>query len=160
MPEKVHMTRQGYEQASAELKQLKAVERLQVVEEIRRAREHGDLSENAEYDAAKDKQGLIEARIRQLEDRIARAEIVDTSGPPPDRVRFGTTVYLEDCDSGEQLKYTLVGQDEADAGKGLVSITSPMARALIGKAAEDVAVVKAPAGTRELEILKICFESY
>ena len=152
------MTRQGYEKALADLKQLKGPERAAVVEEIRRAREHGDLSENAEYDAAKDKQGLIEARIRQLEDRIARAEVVDTTGPPPDRVRFGTTVRLEDLDSGEAVRYTLVGEEEADAGSGRLSVTSPIARALIGKAAGDTAAVRVPAGKREFEILEIGFE--
>ena len=152
------MTRQGYEKALAELKQLKGTDRIAVVDEIRRAREHGDLSENAEYDAAKESQGLIEARIRQLEDRLARTEVVDTTGPPPDRVRFGTTVALEDLDSGETVRYTLVGEEEADAASGRLSVASPIARALIGKAVGDTAAVQVPAGTRGFEVLGIGFE--
>ena len=152
------MTRQGYEKALAELKQLKGTDRIAVVDEIRRAREHGDLSENAEYDAAKESQGLIEARIRQLEDRLARTEVVDTTGPPPDRVRFGTTVALEDLDSGETVRYTLVGEEEADAASGRLSVASPIARALIGKAVGDTAAVQVPAGTRGFEVLEIGFE--
>ncbi|MCE2390715.1 MAG: transcription elongation factor GreA [Proteobacteria bacterium] len=152
------MTRQGYAKAVAELKQLKGTDRPAVVDEIRRAREHGDLSENAEYDAAKERQGMIEARIRQLEDRVARAEVVETGGPPPDRVRFGTTVALEDLDSGESVRYTLVGEEEADAGSGRLSVASPIARALIGKAVGDTATVRVPAGTREFEVLEIVFE--
>jgi transcription elongation factor GreA len=156
--DKVHMTRPGYEKALEELRQLKAVERPRIVEEIRRAREHGDISENAEYHAAKEKQGLLEARIRALEDRIARAEVVDPRGARPDRVRFGTTVQLEDLDTGERVQYTIVGEDEADANSGRLSVTSPIARALIGKAVEEVAVVQVPKGRRELEVLAISFE--
>ncbi len=142
---------------SDELRRLKGVERPAISEAIRRAREHGDISENAEYDAAKDKQGMIEARIRQIEDRLARAEVVDVSGQPPDRVRFGTTVVLEDLDSGDELTYRIVGEDEADISKGLLSVTSPVARALIGKQVEDQVQVVVPKGKRSYEIREIRF---
>lgn len=151
------MTREGHEMLSEELRRLKGVERPAISEAIRRAREHGDISENAEYDAAKDKQGMIEARIRQIEDRLARAEVVDVSGQPPDRVRFGTTVVLEDLDSGDELTYRIVGEDEADISKGLLSVTSPVARALIGKQVEDQVQVVVPKGKRSYEIREIRF---
>jgi len=151
------MTREGHEMLSEELRRLKGVERPAISDAIRRAREHGDISENAEYDAAKDKQGMIEARIRQIEDRLARAEVVDVSGQPPDRVRFGTTVVLEDLDSGDELTYRIVGEDEADISKGLLSVTSPVARALIGKQVEDQVQVVVPKGKRSYEIREIRF---
>ena len=151
------MTPEGHEMLSDELRRLKGVERPAISEAIRRAREHGDISENAEYDAAKDKQGMIEARIRQIEDRLARAEVVDVSGEPPDRVRFGTTVVLEDLDSGDELTYRIVGEDEADISKGLLSVTSPVARALIGKQVEDQVQVVVPKGKRSYEIREIRF---
>ncbi|MBM4336061.1 MAG: transcription elongation factor GreA [Deltaproteobacteria bacterium] len=157
MVTKVHMTREGHEMLSEELRRLKGVERPAISDAIRRAREHGDISENAEYDAAKDKQGMIEARIRQIEDRLARAEVVDVSGQPPDRVRFGTTVVLEDLDSGDELTYRIVGEDEADISKGLLSVTSPVARALIGKQVEDQVQVVVPKGKRSYEIREIRF---
>lgn len=157
MAAKVHMTRQGHDMLTEELRRLKSVERPAISDAIRRAREHGDISENAEYDAAKDKQGMIEARIRQIEDRLARAEVVDVSGQPPDRVRFGTTVVLEDLDSGDEVTYRIVGEDEADVSKGLLSVTSPVARALIGKQAEDQVQVVVPAGSRSYEIREIRF---
>jgi len=159
MADRVHMTRQGYARALEELRRLKGVERPQVVDEIARARAHGDLSENAEYDAAKEKQGMLEARIRQLEDRIARAEVVEVGGAAPDRVRFGVTVRVEDLSTGDRVQYTLVGEEEADAACGRLSVTSPVGRALIGKAVSDVAAVRVPAGLRELEVLEIYFES-
>jgi len=140
-----------------ELRRLKGVERPAISDAIRRAREHGDISENAEYDAAKDKQGMIEARIRQIEDRLARAEVVDMSGQPPDKVRFGTTVVLEDLDSGDSVTYRIVGEDEADVSKGLLSVTSPVARALIGKEVDDQVNVAVPAGKRSYEVREIRF---
>ena len=152
------MTPQGHEMLTEELRRLKGVERPATSEAIRRAREHGDISENAEYDAAKDKQGMIEARIRQIEDRLARAEVVDMSGQPPDKVRFGTTVVLEDLVSGDAVTYRIVGEDEADVSKGLLSVTSPVARALIGKEVEDQVQVVVPAGKREYEIREIRFD--
>ncbi|MCP4002839.1 MAG: transcription elongation factor GreA [bacterium] len=146
------MTQRGFEMLSQELKHLKGKDRPAIVDEIRVAREHGDLSENAEYDAAKEKQGMIEARIRTIEDRIARSEVVKTADVGLDRVRFGTRVVLEDLDSGDEVTYTIVGEDEADISNGLLSVTSPVARALIGKAVDDMIVVSVPAGTREYEV--------
>ena len=151
------MTPQGHEHLTEELRRLKSVERPAISDAIRRAREHGDISENAEYDAAKDKQGMIEARIRQIEDRLARAEVVDMSGQPSDRVRFGSTVVLEDLDSGDSVTYRIVGEDEADVSKGLLSVTSPVARALIGKEVEDQVEVSVPAGRRSYEVREIRF---
>ena len=153
------MTPQGHERLQAELKRLKAEERPRIVREIKAAREHGDLSENAEYHAAKEQQGMIEARIKDLEIKLSRAEVVDTSKMKPDRVRFGATVVLEDLESGEEVTYTLVGEDEADISKGLLSVTSPVGRALIGKRPDDGVVVRVPSGTREYEVRDISFGS-
>jgi transcription elongation factor GreA len=153
------MTRQGHEQLSEELRRLKAVERPAISAAIGRAREHGDISENAEYDAAKEKQAMIEARIRQIEDRLARAEIVDTAGAAPDVVRFGSTVVLEDLDTGDEVTYRLVGEDEADVSRGLLSVSSPVGRALIGKRVEDQVEVSVPKGKREYEVRQIRFDS-
>ena len=152
------MTPQGHEMLTEELRRLKGVERPATSEAIRRAREHGDISENAEYDAAKEKQAMIEARIRLIEDKLARAEVVDTSGTPPDRVRFGTTVVLEDLDTGDEITYRIVGEDEADVSRGLLSVTSPVARALIGKAVEDQVKVVVPAGKPESGVREIRLE--
>jgi transcription elongation factor GreA len=152
------MTPQGHEMLTEELRRLKGVERPATSDAIRRAREHGDISENAEYDAAKEKQAMIEARIRLIEDKLARAEVVDTSGQPPDKVRFGTTVVLEDLGTGDEITYRIVGEDEADVSRGLLSVTSPVARALIGKGVEDQVKVVVPAGKREYEVREIRFE--
>ena len=151
------MTREGHDMLTEELRRLKGIERPAISEAIRRAREHGDISENAEYDAAKDKQGMIEARIRQIEDRLARAEVVEVTGQAPDRVRFGTTVVLEDLASGDEITYRIVGEDEADISKGLLSVTSPVARALIGKQVDDQVDVMVPAGSRSYEVREIRF---
>ena len=151
------MTREGHDMLTEELRRLKGIERPAISEAIRRAREHGDISENAEYDAAKDKQGMIEARIRQIEDRLARAEVVEVTGQAPDRVRFGTTVVLEDLASGDEITYQIVGEDEADVSKGLLSVTSPVARALIGKQVDDQVDVMVPAGSRSYEVREIRF---
>jgi transcription elongation factor GreA len=152
---RVHMTRRGYDGLQEELRRLKAVDRPKCVEEIRVARAHGDLSENAEYHAAKERQGQLEARIRLLEDRLARAEVVDTTNMPLDRVRFGTTVVLEDLDSGEEVTFTLLGEDEADVSRGLLSVHSPIGRALIGKAVDDEVSVNVPSGTKQYEVREI-----
>ncbi|MBW2281065.1 MAG: transcription elongation factor GreA [Deltaproteobacteria bacterium] len=149
------MTQRGYQALKDELKRLKSQERPAAVEAIRLAREHGDLSENAEYDAAKDKQGHIEARISAFEDRLARADVVDISSMPLDRVRFGTRVVLEDVASGEEIVYTLVGEHEADVAQGLLSVTSPVGRALIGKQVDEEVAVAVPAGTRTYEVREI-----
>ena len=151
------MTPRGYSLLEEELRRLRAEDRPRIVREIEVARAHGDISENAEYDAAKDKQGMIEARIRQIEDRLARAEVVDMSGQPPDKVRFGTTVVLEDLASGDEVTYRIVGEDEADVSKGLLSVTSPVARALIGKEVDDHVDVAVPAGRRSYEVREIRF---
>jgi transcription elongation factor GreA len=151
------MTRRGHEQLTLELRRLKLEERPRIVEEIRLAREHGDLSENAEYDAAKEKQGQVEARIVVIEDKLARAEIVDTTGQSSDLVRFGATVVLEDLNSGDEVTDTLVGEDEDDVAQGMISVQSPVGRALIGKRVDDEVAVAVPSGTREFEIREIKF---
>ncbi len=155
MTEKVHLTRRGYEVLQEELRRLKSEERPRAVEAIKVARSHGDLSENAEYDAAKDRQGHVEARIAQVEDKLARAEVVDTSEVGVDRVRFGTKVVLEDLDSGSEVVYTLVGEEEADIENGFLSVTSPVGRALIGKQPDDEVVVRVPSGKRSYEVREI-----
>jgi transcription elongation factor GreA len=126
-----------------------------MVEAIKVAREHGDLSENAEYDAAKESQGQIESRILMLEDKLARAQVVDLGDQTPDRVLFGTTVVLEDLGSGNEVTYTLVGEDEADIGQALLSVKSPVGRALIGKRVDDEVTVKVPSGVKQYEIRDI-----
>jgi transcription elongation factor GreA len=152
------MTRNGYEKLERDLRQLKTVERPQNVQEIAEARAHGDISENAEFHAAKERQGHLEARILQIEDRLARAQVIEPGGAAPDAVRFGTTVVLEDTGSGEKVEYTLVGEDESDAAAGRISISSPVARALLGKAEGDEVRVRVPKGTREFEILEIRYD--
>lgn len=158
MSDRVPMTRGGYEKLEADLRELKSVTRLQNVKEIEEARAHGDISENAEFHAAKERQSHIEGRIRMLEDKLARAQVIDVSGPPPEAVRFGVTVVLLDTETDEEVKYTLVGEDEADVTEGRLSITSPIARALLGKAVDDVVKVRVPKGTREFEVRDIGFE--
>ena len=158
MSERVPMTRQGYDKLEADLRELKTVDRPQIVKEIEVARAHGDISENAEFHAAKERQSHIEGRIRQLEDKLARAQVIDPTGPTPDSVRFGVTVVLLDIETEDEVTYTLVGEDESDIAKGLLSISSPIARALLGKAVDDVVRVQVPKGTREFEVREIRFE--
>jgi transcription elongation factor GreA len=158
MSAKVHMTRRGYEELQARLRVLKVEERRKIVREIEVARELGDLSENAEYHAAKERQGQLEARIRELEDKLARAEVIETSGQTGDRVRFGATVVVEDLKTGQETSYTIVGEDESDVAQGRISIHSPVARALIGKEVEDEVSVRVPAGTKEYEIREIRYD--
>lgn len=155
MSNRLPMTQAGYEKIQAELKHLKSVERPSIVKEIEVARAHGDLSENAEYHAAKEKQGHVEGRIAILEDKLARAQIIDPSGQSTEAVRFGLTVDLEDAATGEELTYTILGEEEADAANGKISISSPIARALLGKGVGDSVTVRVPKGTREFEILEI-----
>jgi transcription elongation factor GreA len=159
MSERVPMTEGGYQKLKDGLKNLKHVERPHNVKEIEEALAHGDLSENAEYHAAKERQGLIAARIAQIEDKLARAQVISLEGIVPDQVRFGCTVRLEDTESGEQIRYIIVGEDESDAAGGRISVTSPVARALLGKAVDDTVVVRVPKGTRELDILEILVEA-
>ncbi|HET9820828.1 MAG TPA: transcription elongation factor GreA [Burkholderiaceae bacterium] len=152
----VPLTVRGAEKLKAELHRLKTVERHAVIQAIAEARAQGDLSENAEYDAAKDKQGFIEGRILELESKLAAAQIIDPKALDADgRVVFGATVELEDEDSGQGVTYQIVGDDEADLKLGLISISSPIARALIGKEAGDVAEVQAPGGVRSYEIVAV-----
>lgn len=152
----IPLTQRGAEKLKQELQQLKSVERHAVIQAIAEARAQGDLSENAEYDAAKDKQGFIEGRILELESKLAAAQIIDPATLDADgKVVFGATVLLEDEGSGAKVTYQIVGDDEADLKLGLVSISSPIARALIGKEAGDVAEVQAPGGVKHWEIVEV-----
>lgn len=149
------MTAEGYAALDAELKRLKTEERPSVIQAIAEARAHGDLSENAEYHAAKERQAFIETRVAEIEDKIARSQIIDVSKLSGKQVKFGATVNLIDEDSGDKSKYKIVGEDEADVKAGKVSITSPIARALIGKEEGDVVEVMAPGGAKSYEIVKV-----
>jgi transcription elongation factor GreA len=152
----IPLTRRGAEKLKEELQRLKTVERHAVIQAISDARAQGDLSENAEYDAAKDKQGFIEGRILELESKLAAAQIIDpTNVDAGGRVVFGATVQLEEEASGAEVTYQIVGDDEADLKQGLISISSPIARALIGKETGDVAEVQAPGGVKSYEIVEI-----
>ena len=151
------MTAEGHAALEAELKNLKVVERPSIITAIAEAREHGDLSENAEYHAAKEKQSFIEGRVAELEDKLARADVIDTSRLSGDTVKFGATVTIMDEESEEESRYKIVGEDEADVATGKISITSPIARALIGKDVDDVVEVSAPGGAKSYEILKVEF---
>jgi transcription elongation factor GreA len=153
--ERVPMTLEGYKSLEEELQRLKAVERPRIIAAISEARAHGDLSENAEYHAAKEQQGLNEARVAELEDKINRAEIIDISKLSGDTVKFGATVTLEDEDSGEKVTYTIVGDTEANLRDRKISISSPIGRALIGKSKGESVDVTTPKGTRTFEILKV-----
>ena len=153
---KVPLTVNGAEMLKAELQNLKSVQRPAVIAAIAEARSHGDLSENAEYDAAKERQGFIEGRIQDIEGKLSNAQIIDPKTvEADDRIVFGATVELEDTDSGDTVIYQIVGEDEADIKVRKVSVSSPIARALIGKHAGDIAQVQAPGGVREYEILDI-----
>jgi transcription elongation factor GreA len=153
---KIPLTVNGAEKLRAELHRLKTVDRPYIIGAIAEARSHGDLSENAEYESAKDRQGFIEGRIAEVESKLSHAQIIDPKLLDVDgRCVFGATVDLEDQDSGDQLTYQIVGDDEANLKEGKISIGSPISRALIGKFAGDIAVVKAPGGDRELEILDV-----
>jgi transcription elongation factor GreA len=158
MADRIPMTPNGYVRLEAELKQLKTVERRKISNEIEVARAHGDISENAEFHAAKEKQSHVEGRIRIVEDKLARAQVIETGGDPPETVRFGVTVVLADDDTGEEVKYTITGEDESDALAGLISVTSPVARALLGKRVGDEVTVRVPKGNRAFEVLDIRFD--
>ncbi len=153
--ERVPMTTEGFKHLEAELQRLKAEERPRIIQAIAEARSHGDLSENAEYHAAKEAQGLNEAKVAELEDKIGRAEIVDTSKLSGETIKFGATVTLVDEDTDEKVKYKIVGDLEADVRSGKISISSPIARALIGKSKGDTAEVTTPKGARSYEVLKV-----
>jgi transcription elongation factor GreA len=156
--QKIPMTATGYQRLEAELKNLKTVERPSVIRAISEAREHGDLSENAEYHAAKERQGWIESRILELEDKLRRAEVIDVSKLSGDKVMFGATVVLADEDTDEESTYQIVGADEADIKAGLLSITAPLARALVGKAEGDTVEVTTPGGAKAYEIVSVAFK--
>jgi transcription elongation factor GreA len=156
----IPMTAAGAEAIKRELKRLKSVERPRNVQDIATARDHGDLRENAEYHAAKEKQSHLEGRIQMLEDRLARAEIIDVGKLSGRRVVFGATVKLEDADSGQKAQYAIVGETEADLKKGRISITSPIARGLVGREVGDTVTIRTPGGEREYEILEVLFIEY
>jgi len=152
------MTVTGEAELRRRLKQLKEVERPKVVKEIEEARAHGDLSENAEYHAAKEKQGIIEAHVRDIEDKLSRCEVIDPATLSGDRVSFGATVTLNDFEADEEVEYQIVGSEEADPKAGKISYTAPLARALLGKRAGDTVQFRAPGGLREYEIVGIEFK--
>ena len=152
----IPLTKRGAEKLKEELQRLKTKDRPAVIAAIAEARSHGDLSENAEYDAAKDRQGFIEGRIKEVEGKLAAAQIIDPSAlDAGGKVVFGATVELEDEDSGDQVTYQIVGEDEADLKHGLINISSPIARALIGKEEGDTAEVQAPGGVKHYEVIGV-----
>jgi len=154
---RVPMTHQGYQRLVENLKRLKSVERPKIVQEIEEARAHGDLSENAEFHAAKERQGLLDVQMRMMEDKLARAQVVEVSELSGDKVVFGATVTLIDRDTGEKVVYQIVGDHEAEPKNGKISISSPVARALIGKSEGDEVEVRTPAKIRNFEILALEF---
>ncbi len=157
MTERVPMTPQGYRKLQGDLKRLRSEERPKIIRAIEEARAHGDLTENAEYEAAKNAQGLLEARMKDIEDHLARAQVIDPEELSGDRVVFGATVDLMDLTRARRVTYQLVGEDEADLSRGRISIKSPLGRALIGKEKGECFVFDSPAGERELEVEDIRF---
>jgi transcription elongation factor GreA len=155
---RIPITASGLRRLKEELKQLQTVERVKISREIEVARGHGDLRENAEYHAAKEKQSHIEGRILNLNDWIARAEVIDVTKLSGDKVVFGATVKLLDVETDKEVTYTLVGELEADIKRRLISVTSPLARGLIGKAVGDLVTVQSPGGAREYEVVEVLFE--
>jgi transcription elongation factor GreA len=155
--ERIPMTAAGYKSLEDEINQLKNVDRHEIIKAIAEARAHGDLSENAEYHAAKERQSFIEGRVMELEDQIGRAEVIDVSKLSGSTVKFGATVTLVDEDTDEKRKYQIVGDVESDARHGKISLSSPIARALIGKGKGDTVEVSTPGGTRSYEVLKVEF---
>ena len=158
MADKIPMTKKGHDKLHAELENLRKVERPKNIRDIEEARGHGDLSENAEYHAAKERQGFIECRMQELQGKLALAQVIDTSKLSNEKVVFGATVVLLDMDSEEEKRYTLVGTDEAELKEGKISVISPVGKALIGHAAGEVVTIRVPAGTVDYEILEILFE--
>ena len=152
------ITKDGYEKLRCELERLKKVERPRIIKEIAEARAHGDLSENAEYHAAKEKQSFIEGKIKDVGSKLAEATIIDTKNLSTEKVVFGTTVLLEDMQSGEKKKYTLVGQDESNLKENKISVLSPVGKALIGRKVGDQVEIVTPASRFEYEVLNISFE--
>ena len=153
----VPMTARGHQQLLEDLQRLKSVERPKNVRDIEEARAHGDLSENAEYHAAKDRQSLLDVQIRELEDKIARAQVIDISKLSGDKIVFGATVKLVDDDTDEDVVYQIVGEHEAEPKEGRISLGSPVARSLIGRRVGDLVEVRTPAGVRNFEVLDVSF---
>ncbi len=153
--DQIPITVEGFAVLKQELTRLKTIERPEVIKAIETARAHGDLSENAEFDAAKDKQSFIEGRIGELGYKIASAKVIDPATVPKDCVRFATRVLLENIDSGEEVEYMIVGQEESDIKKGKISVSSPLGTALLGKKPGDEVVIQAPGGKRNYEIIDI-----
>ncbi len=151
------MTAESFQRLEAELKKLKTEDRPAVIRALSEAREHGDLSENAEYHAARERQGFIEGRVRELEDKISRAQVIDVSKLSGDTVKFGATVTLAEEESGEETTYQIVGADESDVSQGRLSITAPLARAMIQKSVGDIATVHTPGGSKSYEIVAVAF---
>ena len=156
--ERIPMTAKGHARLLEELKTLKSVERPAVIKALEEARSHGDLSENAEYEAARERQSFIEGRVAEIEDKIRRAEVIDVSKLSGKEVKFGATVRLEDEDTGEKSTYQIVGVDEADIANGLLSVNAPLGRALINKTVGDSVEVTTPRGTKAYEITKVQFK--
>ena len=152
------ITKKGYKALQAELERYKKVERPKNIRDIEEARAHGDISENAEFEAAKERQSHIDGRIRDLEHKLAEAEIIDTSNFSTEKIVFGATVTVKELNTDKEQRYTLVGQDEADIKDGKISVQSPVGRALIGKRVGDTVKVQTPAKVAEYEVLEICFE--
>lgn len=157
MTDKVPMTLLGFQKLEEELKHLKGHERSAIIKAIAEAREHGDLSENAEYHAARERQSFVEGRIQELESKISHAEVIDVAKLEGKVVKFGASVTLVDADSDEEVVYQIVGEDEADIKAGLLSVTAPLARALIGKTVKDTVEVTTPKGTKSYEVVRVAF---
>lgn len=155
---RIPITKKGYQALQAELERYKRVERPKNIRDIEEARAHGDISENAEFEAAKERQSHIDGRIRDLEHKLAEAEIIDTSNFSTEKIVFGATVTVKELQSEKEQRYTLVGQDEADLKSGKISVQSPVGRSLIGKRVGDTVKVQTPAKVAEYEVLDICFE--
>lgn len=158
MSESIPMTKECYHRLQEELKQRIRVDRPKVVQDIAEARGHGDLSENAEYDAAKDRQGFIEGRIKELNDKIARAQVIDPSQIKSDKILFGARVTLFDVDNEQEVSYQIVGEDEADIKQGRISVTSPVGKALIGHTLDDEVRIKVPSGVKIYEVVDVKYE--
>ncbi len=155
---RIPITREGYDRLWSEVQRLQQEERPQVIEQIAEARRHGDITENAEFEAAKERQALLEGKINDLYKKLSECEVVDPPKAPPERVIFGSTVALENQDTGEQVRYRLVGPFESDLANGTISVTSPIGRAVIGKEVGDEVQVRAPGGVKHFEIIDISYE--
>jgi len=153
--ERIPITREGYDSLKSELERLKSVERPKNIRAIEEARGHGDLSENAEFEAAKERQGFIEGRVSELEYKLANADIIDPGALPKDRAVFGSRVVVENIETGESLEYLLVGPEESDIGRGRISVASPLGKSLIGRRTGDEITVQVPGGKRSYELVEI-----